>query len=70
MFGAGGSKKHITMKIFGILLLTLSALLNLTLATVSFCVEYGPVVGLSFLSFILFIVGVILIKLDKKNTDS
>lgn len=58
------------MKIFGILLLTLSALLNLTLATVSFCVEYGPVVGLSFLSFILFIVGIILIKLDKKNTDS
>ena len=70
MFGAGGSKKHITMKIFGILLLTLSALLNLTLATVSFCVEYGPVVGLSFLSFILFIVGIIFIKLDKKNTDS
>lgn len=70
MFGAGGSKKHITMKIFGIGFLTLSALLNLTLATVSFCVEYGPVVGLSFLSFILFIVGIILIKLDKKSTDS
>lgn len=70
MFGAGGSKKHITMKIFGIGFLTLSALLNLTLATVSFCVEYGPVVGLSFLSFILFIVGIILIELDKKSTDS
>ena len=57
------------MKVLGIIFLTL-ALLSLTIATVNFCIEYGPVVGLSFLSFVLLIGGIILIKLDKKNTDS
>ena len=49
------------MKNFKMLFLILS-LLGLTIATVSFCVEYGPVVGLSFLSLVLFIGGIILIN--------
>ena len=58
------------MTTFGKFLLVLSAIISFAIATVSFCIKYGPVVGLSFFSFILFIVGIILIMLDKKNTDS
>lgn len=57
------------MKDFGIYLLALSVILSLAIATVGFSIEYGPIVGFSFLSFVLFVGGIILIILDKKNID-
>lgn len=57
------------MKDFGIYLLALSVILILAITTASLSIEYGPIVGLSVLSFVLFVAGIIFIILDKKNID-
>lgn len=58
------------MKILGMTYLGLGALMITMVVFLKLLVEYGPVAGFSFFAFVLFIVGIILIKLDKQNTDS
>lgn len=75
MFGAGGPKTHIAMKEnnfkdTGKSMISLGAGLFAGIALVYTVEEYGILVASSCLASLLLIVGIILIKLDKKNTDS
>lgn len=58
------------MKETGMALVGYSIVLIIIAITLNLIVEYGPFAGFLFFAFFLFIVGIILIKLGKKNTDS
>jgi hypothetical protein len=58
------------MKLLGYILIGYSIVLIIMAITLNLIVEYGPFAGFLFFAFSLFIVGIILIKLGKKNTDS
>lgn len=58
------------MKETGMVLVGYSIVLIIIAITLNLIVEYGLFAGFLFFTFFLFIVGIILIKLGKKNTDS
>lgn len=58
------------MKETGMVLVGYSIVIIIIAITLNIIIEYGPFAGFLFFAFFLFIVGIILIKLGKKNTDS
>lgn len=58
------------MKETGMVLVGYSIVIIIIAITLNLIIEYGPFAGFLFFAFFLFIVGIILIKLGKKNTDS
>lgn len=58
------------MKETGMILVGYSIVIIIIAITLNIIIEYGPFAGFLFFAFFLFIVGIILIKLGKKNTDS
>lgn len=58
------------MKETGMVLVGYSIVIIIIAITLNLIIEYGPFAGFLFFAFFLFVVGIILIKLGKKNTDS
>lgn len=58
------------MKETGMVLVGYSIVIIIIAIMLNLIIEYGPLAGFLFFAFFLFVVGIILIKLGKKNTDS
>lgn len=58
------------MKETGMVPVGYSIVIIIIAITLNLIIEYGPFAGFLFFAFFLFVVGIILIKLGKKNTDS